>query len=176
MNASAAIFLTTNNMKKALKLFVAIVCVSMTLAIAGCSTYTNSDDLIIGTWDVTSYTHIVSGYPNDELNGTFTEQLPNEWGESMRFTFQKNKTFVSESTDNDYSDIATGTYRVIGDTLMLTYGQYGDQRIFYQIDKLDIAELTISRTDVFQRSCPDGNGELQECEVTETEKLIMKRS
>lgn len=156
-------------MKKSIKAIAAIVVAAISLSLAGCTK--DNEDLIIGTWNVTSLTETISGHPDASMNGTHTESVPA--GFTMTFVFNKDNTGKMLESGYGESEESPFTYIVRDDKLDLTVREEGSSLAFtvtFDIEKLDKKEMIISMTENENDEYEDENGEWHE--VTYTEKMV----
>lgn len=150
---------------KAIKMLAAIVCAALTFGFVGCTP--DNEDLIIGTWNVNSITTTISGSPNAEENGTFTQQVPE--GYTMTFTFNKDNTGQASESYQGQGETFPFTYTIVDNTISLTImeGSHGYTSML-NIDKLDRKELIITLTEKTYEEYEDENGEWVEYEYNES--------
>lgn len=126
----------------------------------------NTEDLIIGTWELETSTYQSTGHPDQSLNGIWTETFGVENGMSM--TFNKdgsgnsvnsrlvhdriyvyiNDTTLRYSHDTTFysHDTTLFTYFATGNLLVINSGP---QSANYRIDQLDNNVLSITDTNVY---------------------------
>lgn len=162
-------------MKKSIKAFAAIVIAAMTLSLTGCTK--DNEDLIIGTWNVTSISETISGHPDATQNGTHTEAIPE--GYTMTFVFNKDNTGKMTQSGHGESEESDFTYIVRDDKLDLTIRDEGSSLAFtvtFDIDKLDKKEMIISMTENEVDEYEDENGEWHEVTYTDKMAYNMKKA
>lgn len=162
-------------MKKSIKAFAAIVIAAMTLSLTGCTK--DNEDLIIGTWNVTSMSETISGHPDATQNVTHTEAVPE--GYTMTFTFNKDNTGKMLESGYGESEESPFTYIVRDDKLDLTIREDGSSLAFtftFDIEKLDKKEMIISMTENENDEYEDENGEWHEVQYTEKMAYNMKKA
>lgn len=139
---------------KSMKTLVAVFVAALALCLTGCKK-DNNEDLIIGSWEVTSmeYISVVSGYTGEsaEMNGTYHETETPEPGTSMVITFNKDNTLTMSYTEEGRpAGMENGSYSISGDNITLTYNEEGDTYVeTYHIDKLDKSSLSLSMNDSY---------------------------
>ena len=126
----------------------------------------DSEDLILGTWDLETTVHQSTGHPDQSLNGIWTETCDD--GNGMSMTFKKDGSGYSINTwlINDqiyvYINDSTLVYShdttfYTHDTTAFTYFATGNllnikkdgQQTNYRIDQLDNTVLSITDTNTY---------------------------
>ena len=126
---------------KSIKTLAAIAFAALTLSLTGCSK--DPEDLIIGTWEVTSMTMSLTS--SEAPDQPWTETVTPENGESTVLTFAKDNTVTIVDTESDgHYETETGTYSVNDHTLTMTFE--GDSET-YTISNIDKKNMTISASE-----------------------------
>lgn len=124
-------------MKKSLKTLAAVVIAALTFGLTACTK--DADDLIIGSWEMTSMTLSIdsSDAPEDSWSNTWTP----EQGESTVWTFNKDNTVTVTDTENGETTTENGTYSVKDNTLTMTVDSETE---ILNIDNIDKKSMTLS--------------------------------
>lgn len=125
---------------KTVKTLVAVAFAALTLSLVGCSK--DPEDLIIGSWEITSMTYSLSSSAAPDQ--PWTETYTPEEGESDVMTFRKDDTFTVVSTADGETNTMNGTYDVDDDKLTITYKD--DEISFsetYTISNIDKKAMTL---------------------------------
>jgi hypothetical protein len=130
---------------KKMKLFAAMFCAMATLAFTSCSSDIEED--IIGTWKATKMTATttISGFTGEyaELNGTQTEDMSPEEGESYTITFNEDGTYAAVTVDEEGTETENGKYTIKDDKLIM-----GEMKCDVDIDG-DNMTLTAKEKDTY---------------------------
>lgn len=126
-------------MKKSLKTLAAVVIAALTFGLTACTK--DADDLIIGSWEMTSMTYSIdiSGAPEDSWSRSNT--WTPEQGESTVWTFNKDNTVTVTDTENGETTTENGTYSVKDNTLTMTVDSETE---ILNIDNIDKKSMTLS--------------------------------
>lgn len=122
---------------KSIKTLAAIAFAALTLSLTGCSK--DPEDLIIGSWEVTSMTMSLTS--SEAPGQPWTETFTPEEGESTVMTFAKDNTLTIVNTEDGRTETDNGTYSVDDNTLTMTYD--GDTQTF-TISKIDKKNMTLT--------------------------------
>ena len=156
-----------------------LMLVAGVLMLAACGPK-DTEDLIIGTWDMVSVTHQTTGNPDQSLNGISTETYGDD-GHTLSMTFGKDNygywsthwefgdSIYIYGRDSQGHDSIIGAYDttyIIYDTMRFSYFatgnllnlQEGGQMFAYRIDKIDKRELVITDTNAYRDTYNDGYG------------------
>ncbi len=122
-------------------LAVAIAALAMTFSSCG----KDYEDLIVGSWEMTKMvaTMTYSGFPDEyDVNGTQTETITPEDGQSLTMTFSADGNVTIVSVDpEDGTETTNGTYTIKDDQLTIAGGELTG---VYTIDNLDKSNMTLS--------------------------------
>ncbi len=131
---------------KSIKTLAAIAFAALTLSLTGCSK--DPEDLIIGSWEVTSMTVSLSSSnaPDQPWNETWTP----ENGESTVLTFKKDNTVTIVNTENGRTETENGTYDVDDNTLTMTITEEeGPTTQTFTISKIDKKNMTLTENESY---------------------------
>ena len=159
---------------KTLKTLASVFFAAMMLTLTGCSK--DPEDLIIGSWDVTSMIFSISGLPVAEENGTYTETFGSEYNQTANLTFNKDGsgTAISTYTENGRTETETSSFSYTVDDKKLTITMNGESRgAVYNIDEISKKEITISASETYSDEYFDEDRE-EYVSYTATEKIIIK--
>ena len=175
-----------------------LVCILLlAIAFVACSGK-DTEDMIIGTWDLVSITNQSIGHPDQSLNGRTTETF-GEGDIETSLTFGKDnhgywidKWYVTDSVyvHDPVTDTICGSYDtnyVVYDTMRFSYfatgnilnmqdrGSNGAIKAF-RIDRLDNSALTITDTNCFTDRYTDSRGRsIRFTQETKTEMNFKRR-
>ena len=128
---------------KSIKTLAAIAFAALTLSLTGCSK--DPEDLIIGSWEMTSMTMSLTS--SETPDQPWVETWSPEAGESTVLTFNKDNTMTITETADGHSETENGTYNVDDNTLSMTYtvedGPLTKTQTF-TISKIDKKNMTLT--------------------------------
>lgn len=160
----------------------------------------DTEDLIVGTWKLTTVTHQSTGHPNNSFNGTTTESY-DSGDKSILLTFGKDGNgsrietwkihdsiyiYVPDTTYVDDTFYVTERRRNIRDTLYIVADttkfsylatgnllniQEGGLHTNHRIDKLDKQELIITDTNSYTDNYTNDYG--RSMQFTQETKTVM---
>ena len=144
---------------------LSVVCMAAMLLMAACGGK-DTEDLIVGTWELASVTYQSTGHPDQSLN-SFNTTLFEEGSESMTLTFGKDGNgyrvdpwYVDDSIYVYYGETIVGGYDTsyyVYDTTPFSYFASGNSLNMqergtmkaYRIDQLDKEILSYTDTNAY---------------------------
>jgi len=133
-------------MKKTFKFFLAVAFTALTVGLVGCSK--DAEDLIIGDWDVQNmvYSYTISGLTGDYavMNGTNSDTITMDPGESATISFKKDGTVTLVNVSEGETETDNGTYTIKDNKLTMTVDN--DPQT-YDITKISKSELVLTASE-----------------------------
>ena len=160
-------------MKKSIHIFCAMICAALLLA--GCTK--GAEDLIVGTWNVSSITETVTGHPDPAANTT----VRTSYGTDVKlvYTFNKNHTgtVVQTVLATDQTTTSTFNYSVSKQELAIDWltGPDATRSYVYKLGSVDSKQLSFTWSVDTEGTAGDELGNVVHYTATTTRKYVLAK-